>query len=280
MRAPLDQSILDAYSQQASWVGQSIACLAETSSTMDDCWKLVNDDRSDGQVVLAEFQTKGRGQHGRIWLAQPSSSIHLSVLVKLADELRNPAILTAWCAVSCVEAITQHCQLPVTIQWPNDLMIDCYKVGGILIETRGEHVVMGMGINVHQSRDELPLHTVKPATSLAVELADRYSHVPKTSLDRSQLVVSLLSRLDHWGTHLRDRKAIPYLDSAWQKHVEFKPGKQVSLETRHQHYVEGVVEAASLVTGIALRSQNRQVHFPVSEVSHVRLIHEPIHDRA
>jgi BirA family biotin operon repressor/biotin-[acetyl-CoA-carboxylase] ligase len=91
-----------------------------------------------GSVVLAEEQTSGRGRLGRRWEAPPGSALLASFVLPthpLASLAAGVAAATA-------------CGQPVRLKWPNDLLIEGQKVGGILVERRGERCVVGVGINL------------------------------------------------------------------------------------------------------------------------------------
>src|SRR5687767_8862526 len=113
------------------------------------------DPDADGLVLIADQQTAGRGQYGRVWQSRPGSSLLLSVVLRPPAELRRPVILTAWAAVSVAEAILALTGVQARIKWPNDLLVRGKKVCGILIEqsgTAGEIVtVAGIGLNLNQT---------------------------------------------------------------------------------------------------------------------------------
>jgi BirA family biotin operon repressor/biotin-[acetyl-CoA-carboxylase] ligase len=91
-----------------------------------------------GSVVVADFQTDGRGRLGRRWQAPPGSALLASIVVPAGP-------LTSLAAgVAAAEA----CGPRVRLKWPNDLLLGGRKLGGILVEARGERAVVGIGINL------------------------------------------------------------------------------------------------------------------------------------
>jgi BirA family biotin operon repressor/biotin-[acetyl-CoA-carboxylase] ligase len=119
-----------------------------------------NDPARHGHVILAREQTAGRGQYGRSWHAPPGSSVLMSVLLYPPPELRRPALLTAWAAVSVCETIRTLTNLQPIIKWPNDVLVAGKKVCGILIEQRTTGnadfplaSIVGIGLNVSQPAD-------------------------------------------------------------------------------------------------------------------------------
>lgn len=134
-----------------------------------------------GLVVVADHQTAGRGRLGRAWSTPPGAALTFSAVVdpRLDDEWWPLVPLAAGCAVAAA--------VDGALKWPNDVLLEGSKVCGILVErVRGPDAplaVVGVGINVDQTRDELPVPT---ATSLA--LASR-PH------DRTRLLGSVLREL-------------------------------------------------------------------------------------
>ena len=112
---------------------------------------------SHGTAFFAHEQVAGKGQRGKIWLAEKSSSLILSVLIKPSPLLQSQQFqLSACTAVSVCEFFRQYAGDETAIKWPNDLYWQDRKAGGILIENviggnkRWQWAVAGMGININQ----------------------------------------------------------------------------------------------------------------------------------
>lgn len=121
-------------------------------------------------LFLAWEQSAGRGRHGRSWISPPALGIYGTLLIPMRDAERGQA-LPLVTSVSLCEVIDRWSRSGCGVEWPNDLMIDGRKVGGILIETsssgdRPGYAALGFGINHGHSEGELPL---PGATSIAVE---------------------------------------------------------------------------------------------------------------
>jgi BirA family biotin operon repressor/biotin-[acetyl-CoA-carboxylase] ligase len=154
-------------------LGRRVLVFDRLDSTSNVAAALADSPDNDGVAVLAGEQTGGRGQHGRTWTCPAGSGVLLSVLLFPPPELRRPAVLTAWAAVSVCETIRDLTDLPADIKWPNDVLIRGRKVCGILIEQRSVGrpalpTVCGIGLNVNQSADTLAAAGLPDAASLAV----------------------------------------------------------------------------------------------------------------
>jgi BirA family biotin operon repressor/biotin-[acetyl-CoA-carboxylase] ligase len=115
----------------------------------------------EGAIATADHQTAGRGRLGRTWVDTPGASLILSVLLK-PPAGRHPAELTLVGAVAVARAIGPEAR----IKWPNDVLVDGRKVSGGIADLRDGAVVLGIGVNVNQTEEQLPPDTRTPAASL------------------------------------------------------------------------------------------------------------------
>jgi BirA family biotin operon repressor/biotin-[acetyl-CoA-carboxylase] ligase len=150
----------------------------------------------EGAVAVAEHQSAGRGRLGRSWNAPPETSILVSILLRPPADRPLPQ-LSLVAAVAAAEAVEGATGLAAQIKWPNDVMLNRRKVGGIISEVTDGTVVVGIGLNVNQARDQLPHDATTEPGSLR--------SLTGTSYDRAALLGSLLSRLervyDLWREH-------------------------------------------------------------------------------
>jgi BirA family biotin operon repressor/biotin-[acetyl-CoA-carboxylase] ligase len=183
---------------------QRIEVLAETGSTNADVAAAARDGAAEGLVIVAERQLAGRGRRDRQWVSPPRAGLTLSFLLRpgVADPQRGwvPAPQRSWgwlpllAGVALLETVQRQTELPSSLKWPNDLLIDQApgdaKVAGILAEVAGDAVVVGIGLNVTTRPEELPTTTGLPATSL------RGAGAP--AADRDPLLRSLLRGVAQW----------------------------------------------------------------------------------
>jgi len=128
----------------------SLNILEKTSSTNTQLWKLIDNGSEIPQGLAALEQTAGKGQWGNSWVSS-KGGLYISVALDLNLELKdNPHLVmaTSW----GIAKVLRYYQLPVTIKWSNDLILNQRKLGGIKIETRSEQnrivqAVVGVGIN-------------------------------------------------------------------------------------------------------------------------------------
>lgn len=186
MRPPLDSARL---------ADHGIEVLPATGST-----NAVVADRARGgahewTVVVTEHQTAGRGRLDRTWDTPDRAALTFSTLLRPEPAGGEWPWLPLLAGVAVADAL-RDAGVPATLKWPNDVLIDGDKTAGILAERfdtpSGPAAVVGIGLNVHQRSDELP---VPSATS--IELATG------TAPDRTDLLLGILDRLrkqyDAWS---------------------------------------------------------------------------------
>jgi len=149
--------------------------------------KMLHAEDPEGAIAVAEEQTEGRGRLGSKWLAPAYSSIHVSVLLMPnVDPSRLPELsLVAGRAVA--DVLAAETRLAPSIKFPNDVLIDGRKVAGILAESSKGRVVLGIGVNVNQTAEQLPAQTETPPTSLRIETGHEVARAP--------LLAAILERL-------------------------------------------------------------------------------------
>ena len=98
---------------------------------------------ADGVVVGADQQTAGRGRRGRTWESRPGAALLVSVVLRPV-----PALVTLAAGVAAAEACEAVAGVPTSLKWPNDVLVDGRKAGGILSELVGDAAVVGLGLNL------------------------------------------------------------------------------------------------------------------------------------
>lgn len=168
--------------------------IGEPRIDVDECEStqlLLGPDDPEGAVAVADHQTAGRGRLGRSWVAPPGRAITVSVLLR-PPQGRRLAQVSLVGGLAAAEAVEEELGFwrSAQIKWPNDVMVNRRKVAGVLAEAHDGVVVLGIGINVNQTRDELPQDARQPVASLRT--LDGREH------DRAALLTDLLARLDRF----------------------------------------------------------------------------------
>jgi BirA family biotin operon repressor/biotin-[acetyl-CoA-carboxylase] ligase len=158
----------------ALWGVPALHAYDAVESTNDVARALAQAGAPAGTIVLADHQTRGRGQHGRGWHAPAGKAVLLSAVLRptLPVTERAPAALSIRVGLAAARALERGTGVPIGLKWPNDLVAHGAKLGGILVEAAmaGEsfYAVVGIGLNVLQVPEDFPSDLDAPAVSLAM----------------------------------------------------------------------------------------------------------------
>lgn len=184
-RAPLDQRLIESKLSQY-W---RVSVVELTTSTQDDLIQKVQTDKaSNGDVIVAEFQSAGRGRLDRDFSAPHSTALLFSLYFEAKREKSDWGflpLLTGMAVARALNSVVTSAE-PVSLKWPNDLLIGEKKVGGIIAQVQGLGVVVGVGLNIEMTTSELP---VLNATSLLI--------AGSSELNRNNLLVKVLDEIEH-----------------------------------------------------------------------------------
>jgi BirA family transcriptional regulator, biotin operon repressor / biotin---[acetyl-CoA-carboxylase] ligase len=166
------------------------------AESTDSTQRMLAEDESEGAIGVAEVQTEGRGRLGRAWEAPAGTSVLVSVLLLPAVEAPRLPELSLVAGGAVAQAIAEVTGLEPAIKFPNDILVRSRKVAGILAESSEGRVVLGIGVNVNQTLEQLPTDVKTEPTSLRLELGGPVS--------RAQLLATILLQLelayDAWVT--------------------------------------------------------------------------------
>ncbi len=154
-------------------LGRPTLWFARVGSTNDVAHELARGGAGDGLLVVADEQTAGRGRLHRSWWAPPGTCLLMSLLLRPGLPPARAGQLTMCLGLAAVEAIREVCGLEARLKWPNDVLHDGRKLGGMLAELetaegRLAYAVIGLGLNVNVdfARPDAPGSLRLPATSL------------------------------------------------------------------------------------------------------------------
>ncbi|NUO08755.1 MAG: biotin--[acetyl-CoA-carboxylase] ligase [Candidatus Brocadia sp.] len=234
-------------------VGSTVVTYERTTSTMDIAKKMVRSGFKNGTVIFAEEQTRGRGRSGHSWFCPSHKGLLFTLLLKHNMPPDHLCLLTGTMAVSVTETIRETLQLPAEIKWPNDILIRGKKVGGVLVEfekgfKKQPVFLIGIGINVNATENELTKQTRLPATSLAVE--------NKGFINRILFAKALLQDIDKWYSILRDEH-FGYITERW-KELCITIGERLTITDCDTEYTGKVIDISNN-GGLMLKLDNGQI---------------------
>jgi BirA family transcriptional regulator, biotin operon repressor / biotin---[acetyl-CoA-carboxylase] ligase len=234
---------------QATIIGNKLLFFASVSSTNAVAMEMASQGCPEGTIVMAETQTAGKGRLGRSWISPPGKNLYISIVLRPAISPRDATALTLLSAVACISAIRQSYSVAATIKWPNDIIVENRKLGGILTEIKADidritHAVVGIGINVNLTRADMPDEIKAIATSIIDQTGELSS--------RTDLAAAVIREFDKWyGLLMNKGKQVVIdewlsLSSTIGKHVMVATGRALL-----EGYAEGIDDEGLLILKLA-----------------------------
>jgi len=200
-------------------IGDNFIYLPEVASTNTHLMKLAREGAPEGTVVLTADQTRGKGRLQRTWYSRPGEDMMLSILIRpelVIDTVQKITLASATILMDAIESFFMKTEIepfPIHVKWPNDLLVNGKKLAGILAESslQGktvEALIIGFGVNVNNSLDQLPEGVQQRATSIfresgqIIDIEEFIAHFINT-FERSYIT---LNRLNYAGVVEQWRK--------------------------------------------------------------------------
>ena len=156
--------------------------------------RLVAPGEAEGTTVATDLQTHGRGRLGRRWEAPAGQALLFSVLLRPTPPMVLWPELSLVAGDAVAAALRAETSVAAELSHPNDVLVEGRKLAGILPEASSGKVVLGIGLNVDQTVEELPAETPKPPTSLRIETGREWPRAPLLAA----ILLELERRYDDW----------------------------------------------------------------------------------
>ena len=219
-------------------------------------------------VCIAELQHAGRGRLGRRWIAPFGGGITMSLGWACSDVVRTLPALSLGVGVAVSRALARAGADGISLKWPNDIWFKDRKLGGVLIELRGEaggpaHVVIGVGVNL--SLPEEARREIEASGAAAAAVSDACSRLPSRNLVAGAILDELLSMLLQYERHgfAAFRDAWTALDGLSGRPAQVIVG---------QNTVLGIARGVDADGALLLETPERMQRFVSGEAS-LRLTH-------
>jgi BirA family transcriptional regulator, biotin operon repressor / biotin---[acetyl-CoA-carboxylase] ligase len=178
---------------KTKFIGKNVHHEESVDSTQKIAHRLAFEGAPEGTVIIAEEQLSGRGRMDRKWHSPKYTGIWMSIILRPNIPLPKAPQLTLLTAVAIVQGIHDITGVLPEIKWPNDILISGKKVTGILTELEAEadrinSVIIGIGMNVNQTKEDFPVELREIATSLLLENGEKVS--------RAELIKSIFINLE------------------------------------------------------------------------------------
>ena len=238
----------------------ALEILPRTESTNEVLRARLDDPAAHGAVCLAEYQSRGRGRRGRDWISPFGHNLYLSLLWHFPcgpDSLQGLSLAIGTALVAALEDAGLQ---GAGLKWPNDILIEGRKLGGILIDMSGASggptaAVIGVGINV----------AMPDSVGAVIEQdwTDLRSHLPD-GVSRNRLAAGVINRLIA-AARQYEQTGLAGFQPAWQRH-DLAHNRRVTLHLPHEA-VDGHARGIDASGALIVEIEGRQHRFSSGEIS-------------
>ena len=219
---------------------------------------------TEGTVIVAEEQTAGRGRHGREWQSSAGQNLLFSIVLRPSGAPSSLGRLMLYLSLGMFAVIERWCTpLPVSIKWPNDILILQKKCCGILIESSLSNnqeinsLILGIGVNVNQLH--FPEELEAGVTSLALANG--------RPLPRAPLLADILLSLEHEYLLFQGDESADKLVARYAKHL-YRKGQRVTLNKKEPaEIIKGTLMGVQEDGGLILLTETGRQVFYSGEIS-------------
>ncbi len=210
-------------------LGKEILSYRTLGSTNQLAFRLAENGASEGTLIVADKQTRGRGRMGRSWYSPPKLGLWISLILRPDIPPFKAPGLSICAGLALAQTINDLTGLDAKIKWPNDCLLNGRKVGGILLELSAEldrinFVIAGIGVNVNHRPSDFPKRLSAIATSIRMEWGKEVSRI--------NLLTSFLERFENLYLYFKkkgltsQRQLIRKFSSLLNRKVTVKLGKE------------------------------------------------------
>jgi len=241
----------------------SLSVLDEIDSTNDEAARELTAGRSAPFAVLARRQTRGRGRFGRVWHSESPANLYASFGFRPRVDPGRMQTFTLWMGVNLCELLANFAQVTPGIKWPNDILFDGRKAGGMLTEARVDadeirDLVFGLGLNVNRPAHGWPADLGRRAVSL--------EEVAGAPLDLNRLAAALIGRVLLAYEAFVDGEHLKTFADLWHRYDVLRGQPIALLEGGRRHH--GVVTGLDDEGALLLRDEaGRGQRFRAGEVT-------------
>lgn len=261
-RKPLDAARLRRWCRDSRrW--DSIEVLENIDSTNSELARRAGDGAHPGTVLVAERQSAARGRLSRSWQSPPHAGIAVSMLLRPEVTTARWSWLPLLAGVATCQTIVEMCGVPAALKWPNDVLVgpELTKCSGILAEVAAGSVVLGIGLNVTLTREELP----RPdATSLLLS--------GSTLTDRTEILAGLLDRIAAWYATWHATGGDPDASGLAEAYTLrcHTLGMRVNVSLPDGTVIGGLASAIDADGRLCVATEDGQIAVAAGDVHHVR----------
>lgn len=162
-----------------------------TNSTQDDIWEIFDEENNNNLIIITDNQKNGRGRKNNQWFSKPGHSITCSFILPEIFSKKQFNFHSIIIPVAIIRGVKEFCSIDLKIKWPNDILYENKKIGGILIESKKKkkyYFNVGLGLNINENTTDFP----ESLQSKSISLKEIQGH----PIQREPLLAYIINELN------------------------------------------------------------------------------------
>ncbi|TET21650.1 MAG: biotin--[acetyl-CoA-carboxylase] ligase [Candidatus Aminicenantes bacterium] len=244
-------------------IGEKILRVESCSSTNDIARELAIGGEDEGTVVISEEQTQGKGRKGREWFSGRKKGLYISVILRPSKD--DISLLPLLAGLAVRDAVFNSVGIRVRLKWPNDIIWNKRKLGGILCESsflgnKLNYVILGIGLNINHLKEDFPGDIRLFAVSLKM--------IFKKEIDEEAILEELWKAIDRWYNIFSqgDERKIVHM---FQEYSVIPLGKEVTVIMEDGH-TSGVYRGIDSRGSLILERKGKKRNFCAAEIETIK----------
>lgn len=232
-------------------IGDKIIRVKSCPSTNTLAKDLALSGEKEGTVVISEEQTQGKGTKGRSWYSAKKKGLYISVI--LYPSCPDISLLPLVTGLAASDAVLSSFGVKVSLKWPNDLIWEGKKLGGILCESgylgnRANYAILGMGLNLNHDPGDFPEEIRQQAVSLKL--------ITEEDIEEERFLGNLWQELNHWyGQFLLEKRE--GIVKAFQEKSVLPVGRKMTVDMDGE-VISGIYRGIDLQGGLILECKGEK----------------------
>ena len=182
-------------------IGKNIEYYPKTESTNIDAWELIKSEEIiNGTIIITDNQFQGKGRNGHSWFMGPGKGIAISIILIDKIDKHKALLIPIVIGIGLIKTLKSF-GIKDSLKWPNDIFFKEKKLGGILCESKlaknsVDQLVIGIGLNVNEIKDDFPKELKSSATSCKI--------ITEKSLQREIIIAKMLYHIESQLKMIKD----------------------------------------------------------------------------
>ena len=252
---------------KTSTIGKYIEYYTRLESTNNEAWECIKEGEKSGTIIITDNQISGKGRNGNEWKSTSGKSLTFSFIYKPEQiPIERIGLLSILAGISINKGL-KKLNIDSELKWPNDILLNKKKIGGVLCETKLnnniiEWVIIGIGINVNESADDFDSNLSKKASSLFIESGQ--------NIQRERVIAEILNNMELLLNHFEDDPINIDISNDWNIYCAHN-NKEVSFQKNNKTHI-GIFKSITKNGGCVIEVNGKNNNYSGESIKDLQIL--------